>query len=136
MHVIQPGQAPIAFISSVEAKSEQDLLAVDYRRVQQASSEYLSLYEGIDQHVDIKIATLIFRAAPEPLLSLYEFIMTTFVSHDSAPAAQLKPEASEGLTSHSPEPAVEEVAGRIRVLIQLASVQGISVSLGTFKAKC
>ena len=126
MNVVQPGQAPIAFISSTETKSEQGLLTVHYRRVQQISPEYISLYDGIDQHVDVKIATLVFRAAPEPLISFYEFIMTTFVPSNATPGLQTTPEASQGVvTAVSPQANGQDDSGRIRVLLQLDSVQGM-----------
>ena len=81
MDVFQMGADPIRFMSSVDSESTtaDDLLTVDYTRAQKASPEFLTVYEGIDQNIDVKISTFVFKAAPEAVLMLYDFIMTTFV---------------------------------------------------------
>ncbi|KAF8216245.1 hypothetical protein K438DRAFT_1748990 [Mycena galopus ATCC 62051] len=98
MSVVQPTANPIKFVSSPESDllEDKDLLSLTYRRVQKESPEFLTIYEGIDQSVDIKLSTFIFRAAPEPVLSLYDFIMTTFVPQPD-PAAIQSPDASPGV---------------------------------------
>ena len=55
MNTYQPGLPTIEFMSS------------------------LAKFDGIAQSVDIKISTFIFKAAPEPVLAVYDFVMTTFV---------------------------------------------------------
>ncbi|KAF7339474.1 hypothetical protein MSAN_02161700 [Mycena sanguinolenta] len=127
MSVVQPAADPIKFVSSPEADllEDKDLLSLTYRRVQKESPEFLTVYDGIDQSVDIKISTFIFRAAPEPVLSLYDFIMTTFVPKPD-PAASESPDASP--TGLEPDPATQAASGgKIRVLVKLASVQVILV---------
>ncbi|RDB28887.1 Vacuolar protein sorting-associated protein 13 [Hypsizygus marmoreus] len=129
LDLVQPGmKSPLRFVSSAEAGlpsgQDQDLLIVSYTRVQTDSPEFMSVYEGIDQNVDIKISTFIFRAAPEPIISLYDFIMTTFVP-SSPPTADHAMRALEkdGSTVTSTSVAEE----KIRVLVKLASVQVILV---------
>ncbi|KAJ7071032.1 vacuolar protein sorting-associated protein 13 [Mycena amicta] len=118
MNVVQPGAEPIKFVSSPESDllEDKDLLSLTYRRVQKESPEFLTVYEGIDQSVDIQLSTFVFRAAPEPVVALYDFIMTTFVPQ-SGPAAEVSPVTPEN------EVAVQASAGKIRVLVKLASVQ-------------
>ncbi|KAJ7254114.1 hypothetical protein B0H12DRAFT_1202424 [Mycena haematopus] len=131
MSVVQPTADPIKFVSSPESdlSEDKDLLSLTYRRVQKESPEFLTVYEGIDQSVDIKISTFIFRAAPEPVLSLYDFIMTTFVPKPD-PAAIDSPEASPA--GIEPDPATQAASGgKIRVLVKLASVQVILVHANT-----
>ncbi|KAJ6604648.1 vacuolar protein sorting-associated protein 13 [Mycena vulgaris] len=127
MSLVQPMQDPIKFVSSPESdlSEDKDLLSLTYRRVQKESPEFLTVYEGIDQSVDITISTFIFRAAPEPVLSLYDFIMTTFVPQ-SNPAMI---ESAEDSPIDEPEIAVQSTSGgdKIRVLVKLASVQVILV---------
>jgi vacuolar protein sorting-associated protein 13A/C len=123
MSLVQPRADPIKFVSSPESDllEDKDLLSLTYKRVQKESPEFLTIYEGIDQSVDIKISTFIFRAAPEPVLSLYDFIMTTFVPQ-SNPAKIESVQASP--TGVDPEPEASASGDKIRVLVKLASVQG------------
>ncbi|OCH96150.1 vacuolar protein sorting-associated protein 13 [Obba rivulosa] len=125
MHVMQDGREPIEFMSSAEANTDEDLLTVRYTRVQQASPEYLTVYEGVDQNVDVKISTFLFRAAPEPVLTLYDFIMTTFVPQQSEKAIatpqNILPNANGETGSQGSEIRME----KIRVLLKLASIQVI-----------
>ena len=124
MNVNQVGKEQLEFMSSAAGPIEEDLLTVKYTRCQQASPEYQPVYEGIDQNVNVKISTFLFRAAPEPVVTLYDFIMTTFVPQSSGNAeAQPTPDAPE---HGAPDAAVDSAAssGKIRVLLTLASIQG------------
>ncbi|KAI0361599.1 vacuolar protein sorting-associated protein 13 [Trametes cingulata] len=129
MHVNQAGKEPLEFVSSAAGPSAADLLTVKYTRVQQTSPEYQPVYEGIDQNVDVKISTFLFRAAPEPVLTLYDFIMTTFV-----PQASGKVEAPPSPSTPGGEDIPEVVVGaggppeKIRVLLTLASIQVILIN--------
>ena len=44
-----------------------DLLKVKYVRAQRESPEFDTLYEGIDQTVDVRLSTLVFHVEPEPI---------------------------------------------------------------------
>ncbi|KAL6309957.1 vacuolar protein sorting-associated protein 13 [Sparassis latifolia] len=130
LNVVQPGREPIQFISSAEPKAG-DLLIVKYTRVQQISPEFLSLYEGIDQNVDIRITTFVFRAAPEPVSSLYEFIMTTFVPQRAD--VVLTPPPIDGLEIPNEIGKTEARTSRstsekTRVVLKLASIQVILIN--------
>ncbi|KAJ7786305.1 vacuolar protein sorting-associated protein 13 [Mycena metata] len=127
MRVVQPNADPIKFVSSPESdlSEDKDLLSLTYKRVQKESPEFLTIYEGIDQSVDIQISTFIFRAAPEPVLSLYDFIMTTFVPQ-SSPAPPMIESPEQSPAASEPELAAQDASGgKIRVLVKLASVQVI-----------
>ena len=126
MHINQVGKDPLEFMSSTTGPTNEDLLIVKYTRVQQASPEFQPVYEGIDQNVDIKISTFLFRAAPEPVVTVYDFIMTTFVPQN---AGQVEVAASPGSPeAESPTAAIVVNGGvvpqKIRVLLTLASIQG------------
>jgi len=123
MHVVQPSGQDIQFISTPEfsATSNKDLLRIAYARVQKESPEFATLYERVDQNVDIKVSTLVFRAAPEPVLALYDFIMTTFVPRtDQIP--QIWPESRSKQESDVVQ---GDSDSKIRVLIKLEGVKGL-----------
>lgn len=123
MEVAEPGFEPVQLFSSADGSAGKHLLRVDYTRVQSTSPEYLSKYEGYDQIISVDVSTVIFRVAPEPLLTFYDLLMTTFVpsspsaedapylAQDSSAVAQLTPESS------SP-------TGKLRLLVKLACVEG------------
>ncbi|KAF8873711.1 vacuolar protein sorting-associated protein 13 [Gymnopilus junonius] len=124
MNVVQPLGKDIQFISTPEVGSskEKHLLRISYSRVQNESPNFLTLAEGIDQNVDIKISTLSFRAAPEPILALYEFIMATFVSSPDQIAntsTGMAPVGSDEVLRGAPG----QTEGKIRVLIKFEGVQ-------------
>lgn len=124
MSLVQPKADPIKFVSSPESDSseDKDLLSLTYRRCQKESPEFLTIYDGIDQSIDIAISTFIFRAAPEPVLSLYDFIMTTFVPQTNPAMIESAEELPTGV---EPQLAQQSASGdKIRVLVKLASVQG------------
>ena len=132
MNIYQPGLPTIEFMSSADTVGQDDLLIVRYKKCQPESPVFHTQFGGIDQSVDIKISTFIFKAAPEPVLAVYDFVMTTFVP---APAPNQQQQVAvlvdeEVSTSQdkdtSPVVVVEQqqVAQKIRVLVDLASVQG------------
>lgn len=123
MNVVQPSGQEIQFISTPDlgSLSEKGLLQVSYMRVQKESPEFQTMAEGIDQNVDIKISTLVFRAAPEPVLTLYDFVMTTFVPTSE----QAPPPSTLQVANVIDKPTAEssDVEGKIRVLMKFAGVQ-------------
>jgi len=112
------------FVSSAAADMpDEDLLTVDYKRVQKMSPEFWTLFEGIDQSVNIQVSTFIFHAAPEPVVGLYDFIMSTFVPQSPEPASRDRPSDDISLAD-SQVPAPNSPADKIRVVVRLASVKG------------
>lgn len=133
MNIYQPDLPTIEFMTSGDTEGQDNLLIVRYKRCQPESPVFVSQFEGIDQSVDIKVTTFIFRAAPEPVLAVYDFIMTTFVP--GPVPNQQQPQVSlivggEALGQGSDVAPVvvqqQRVAQKIRVLVNLASVQGTS----------
>ncbi|XP_006454344.1 hypothetical protein AGABI2DRAFT_114096 [Agaricus bisporus var. bisporus H97] len=94
-----------------------DLLSVKYTRIQKDSPEYTAVYEGVDQNVDIRISTIVFHAAPEPIISLYDFIMATFVSTSEQTTSTSANQDPPQDTSQS------MYESKIKVVIKLDSVQ-------------
>ncbi|KAJ2927125.1 hypothetical protein H1R20_g9964, partial [Candolleomyces eurysporus] len=103
-----------------------DLLKVKYIRAQRESPEFDSVYEGIDQTVDVKLSTLVFHVEPEPILAVYDFIMTTFVPSFNAPP---EPTLSTQETSSEPQPVPQKVDNsKIRVLVKLQGIQLVIIN--------
>lgn len=133
MNIYQSGSEAIEFMSSSESESDSkddDLLIVKYKRVQAAHPSYESVYEGIDQSVDVKISTFVFRAAPEPVLTLYDFIMTTFVSKAEQGNTITESDNNDGQADPSAVVSTNQSTGKIRVLVNLASVRGMQFYFG------
>lgn len=126
LNLVQPGRDPIKFMASAEVDSPQDknLLIVKYARAQTTSPDFSTIYESISQSVDITISTVIFRAAPEPVLTLYDFVMTTFVPKSDAPTVDTAA-ADQPTSTDELEPGLQkgDSSEVIRVKVKLASVQ-------------
>jgi vacuolar protein sorting-associated protein 13A/C len=78
----------------------------------------------MDQSVDVKISTFVFRADPEPVISLYDFIMKTFVPKDETATATTPEEKQSELVDNNQDDAQ---SSKIKVLVNLASVQGRNI---------
>lgn len=122
---MQPLPKPMQFISSPQSLREgavieaSNLLQVTYQRAQKESPEFISVFGGVEQSVDVKFSTLIIRAAPEPVLTLYDFVMTTFAPTSSSPLTIV-----EELVTQDPPNSDDRVAsGEIRVDVALAGIQ-------------
>ena len=130
MILTQPSGGHIPLLSSTQDESVPDgeLLTVTYARVQPEHVDFMPKQEGFDQNIEILLSTFIFHAAPEPVISLYDFIMTTFVPEKTVSPPMLastqikEPEASE---EDSQQAAIR--SSRIRVAVNLASVQGMYI---------
>lgn len=125
MNVVQLSGHDIQFVSTPEIgpSIDKDLLRISYCRVQKDSPDFLTIAEGIDQSVDIKMSTLVFQAAPEPVLDLYDFIMTTFVP-DSEPAMQPSSELQTTGSHGGKDVAPGDSDGKIRVVMKLEGIRG------------
>ncbi|KAG7450519.1 vacuolar protein sorting-associated protein 13 [Guyanagaster necrorhizus] len=128
MDLVQPDADSIKFMSSLELESSQDkdLLSVTYTRIRQQSPQFFSVYDGVEQKVDVRISTFIFRAAPEPVVSLYDFIVTTFVPHSIDQMGAQSVHSGALGTGASKSSNAE--GGKIHVAVKLASVQVVLVN--------
>ena len=140
MNIYQHGLPTIEFMSSADTVGQDDLLIVRYKRCQPESPVFLTKFDGIAQSVDIKISTFIFKAAPEPVLAVYDFVMTTFVpgpapnqqqQQQAVPVADERVLAGQGKDA-APVVGMEQqqASQKIRVLVNLASVQGMLSTCG------
>lgn len=125
MNYLEAGHDPTAFISS-ETSTQQDLVKVKYTRVQPESPEFASLYESINQSVDVDFSTIVLRAQPEPVVAMYDFMMSTFVSPTPAVAPAVATSNQELIVLPTePTPAeAQSSTEQIRVNINLQGVGG------------
>jgi vacuolar protein sorting-associated protein 13A/C len=107
--------------SSSTSPSDLKLVRVKYMKVQKDSPEFMGVHEGVDQSVDTELSTFKITLAPEPILSLYDFIMTTFV-----PKNDDNPDTNEQAAKHHQEQEAAQVSSdKIRVRVKLTSAQGM-----------
>lgn len=91
------------------------LVRVKYHKVQKDAPHFMTTHEGIDTSIDTELSTFNITLAPEPILSLYDFIMTTFVSHDD-PETPMEEQAAE----QNQEPVSTD---KMRIRVKLTSAQ-------------
>jgi len=133
MNVVQAGRDQIQLVSSGSTEpGNKDLMKISYRRVQKNSPEFATIYESTDQSVDVQLSTFIFHAAPEPVVTLYDFIMTTFVPQTQEQAVNKTPSVIAVADEGGP-PLPTKAMETIRVSVKLDSVQGQSY-VGTITA--
>jgi vacuolar protein sorting-associated protein 13A/C len=129
MTLTQANGQNIPLLSTTDHNSvpEGDLLTLAYTRSQPEHADFMSKHEGFDQDIKILLSTFIFHAAPEPVISLYDFIMTTFVPEKSVNPPQMPSTVQKGEpvsgTHEESEQALTR-SSKIRVVVNLASVQG------------
>ncbi|KAJ1978459.1 Vacuolar protein sorting-associated protein 13 [Dimargaris xerosporica] len=82
--------------STESADNPLPLLRVDYHRVDPESPEYQSKHEGMRQSVDVSLSRVNVNVIRGSILTLYDFILKTFVPPDSPPPT---PPASARRTS-------------------------------------
>jgi vacuolar protein sorting-associated protein 13A/C len=126
MDLDQPGLERIRFMSSAEesGKQDKDLLTVKYKRAQREGPEFESLFEGIDQSVDMDISTVNFHAAPEPVVALFSFVMTTFVPPPSSTAPSPAAEKDQAMAvQEATTPSAAQKPSLIKVNVNLDGIR-------------
>ncbi|KAG8981485.1 hypothetical protein FRB94_008774 [Tulasnella sp. JGI-2019a] len=139
MHMIDNPAHPVPLILSSRSeeqgnhpKEDFDLVRVKYVRAQKESPEFMTIYDSIDQSVDVTLSTLILCAAPEPILNLYDFIMYTFVAGHGG-TGNVTPAAADGSPTPQdqqslPQPDPSADTGKIRVRVDLKTVELVLVN--------
>ena len=97
----------------------EDLMKVAYRKVQKESPEYMSVFDGADQSIAVDLTTFRIHAKPEPLLALYDFIMTTFVPNNPN---QTDNEADKAQVADKEEQQSDN-GDKIRIRVKLRSIE-------------
>jgi vacuolar protein sorting-associated protein 13A/C len=147
LDMIRPGKKAVPLVSSNDVNGRQssaDLIKVQYAKVQKDSPEFQTVFEGVDQTVQVELSTFNVLLDPAPVLDLYDWIMTTFVPED-------RPEPAPASSSVAPtatitEDAVAESAvvtaadganqDKIRVRVKMVEFGGASASLEQLSNGC
>ncbi|KIM32678.1 hypothetical protein M408DRAFT_326439 [Serendipita vermifera MAFF 305830] len=130
MNYLEGGHEPTAFISS-EGSANQDLVKVKYTRVQPESPEFATVYESINQSVDVEFSTIVLRAQPEPVVALNDFIMSTFVPEKPTPVSSTAENQELIVLPTQPQPVAQSSTEQIRVNINLQGVEVVLMNLGS-----
>lgn len=120
--MVLSSHAETSGVKGAEPKNE-DLVKVRYFRVQKNSPEYHTVYEGIDQSVTASLSTLVVHAAPEPIIVLYDFIMSTFVPGHGGSGVNTPVVVDSPTGEPLPAPASAD-SGKIKVRVNLTTVEG------------
>jgi vacuolar protein sorting-associated protein 13A/C len=103
--------------------SESPLFFVKYVQVKQQSPEFMTVYEAIDKHVDVRVSTIDVVVTRKTILTLLDFVITTFTNPD-APKPQVKAiEGVDGANGEEPQQVAAPVQEqKIRVKVDLDSI--------------
>ena len=101
--------------------TDAPLFLVKYVQVKKNSPEFMSVYEAIDKHVDVSISKIDVVVTRKTVLTLLDFVITTFTNPDQ-PAQQT---AADGTEISQTGPARSPDPEKIRVKIDLDSISFI-----------
>lgn len=112
--------------TDVSPTHPKDLVSVKYVRVQPDSPDFMSVYEGIDQSINVELSTINIMLTRVSILAVYDWIMTTFVP---ATPAETPDDSKQGAADaeHNTEASKEVAAAeprkeKLRVRVKLTSV--------------
>ncbi|BFZ57125.1 Vacuolar protein sorting-associated protein 13 [Savitreella phatthalungensis] len=96
-----------------DAGQYKDLVRVQYTQVKPTSPEYQTVFGGIDRHVDVALSTINVIVTQKSVLTLFDFILTTFTSQDPPKQEQFIRQEED------PEAAIDV---KMRVKVELTSI--------------
>ncbi|KAG0050250.1 hypothetical protein BGZ83_004992 [Gryganskiella cystojenkinii] len=115
---------PYLISSDADGKSPaaggvEDLVRVSYVKVNKISPEYLTKYKGIDATVDISFSTVTMILTRKSVLTLFDFVLTTFTnptpqSQPQSPVTEVKASQSQVDTKLAP-PAQDTMKVKVKM---------------------
>ncbi|TGZ78721.1 hypothetical protein EX30DRAFT_322121 [Ascodesmis nigricans] len=109
--------------------TDSPLFFVQYIQVNKANPEFMSKYEAIDKHVNVSISTIDVVVTRKTILTLLDFVITTFTNPNPPPPQQHKSLKDPESDSEDSEEEVEEeplppppTEEKIRVKVDLDSI--------------
>lgn len=111
-----------------EQTNDNPLFFVKYVKVKRESPEFMTIFEAIETNVDVSISTINVVVTRKTILTLLDFVITTFTNPGTPPTPQVKriEDAKDDNEDEKPDqtlvnkPALE--ADKIRVKIDLDSI--------------
>ncbi|KAI5810307.1 hypothetical protein DFH27DRAFT_185031 [Peziza echinospora] len=105
----------------VSIDADKPLIYVKYVKVNPLSPDFMTIYEAIETNVDVSISTINVIITQKTILTLLDFILTTFTNPDVQP--QATPLSVEGSPiEEGPSPNVQAPENKIRVKVDLKSI--------------
>jgi vacuolar protein sorting-associated protein 13A/C len=115
----------LLLLSSESENSEsRDLLTVKYLSVDRTSPQFESIHNSVGQDVTVNLSTMIFQVSPEPIIAVYDFLMTTFVNR-TKPGSSSESQTKEGGAAAT-EPAAE-TPSKMKIGIRLEAFRGVCI---------
>ncbi len=123
LSMIRPGQSPLPILTSDEGFSVpvgdiHELLRVRWEKVQKDSPNFMTVHEGVDQSITVQLSTVNIMVSPRPILSLYDFIMTTFVptsTDGQSPAASVQSLEATAASQDSTQASTDKMRIRVKL---------------------
>ncbi|KAK4132156.1 vacuolar protein sorting-associated protein 13 [Trichocladium antarcticum] len=110
-----------------DRKQARDLVHVKFVKVNPESPEFMAVYDGVEMNVDVAISTINLVVTRKTLLTLLDFILTTFTNQNAGappPQKAITDQASEtDIEVLPPSPAGQGDSGAIRVKVDLKSIR-------------
>ncbi|KAK6505305.1 hypothetical protein TWF481_007211 [Arthrobotrys musiformis] len=114
-----------SIITSEGSKDKgKSLVHVKYAKINRNSPEYMTIYEGIDTNIDVSISTVDVVVTRTTLLTLLDFIVTTFTNqNEKHPETALLGEREQDRESVNLQtPEIEYGPEKMRVKIDLSTI--------------
>lgn len=121
MNVLREGQDISPFITcpEVDYLDDRHLMTISYMRTSNAKGGSIS--EHPQQRLDVRLSLISYQIAPTSILTIYDFVTTTFNNNDEKRISTTNAEKHVGDT-HDVTPAASNVSTRIA--FTLAGIQG------------
>lgn len=105
-----------------EEEEQKELVRVKYTQVKSESPEFQSVYGGVEKNVDVALSTINLIVTQKSILTLFDFILTTFTNPEVTQAAEV-PEhdlAESSVVSQRVSESSDE--SKMRVKVELKSI--------------
>ncbi|KAI0171728.1 vacuolar protein sorting-associated protein 13 [Hypoxylon sp. FL1284] len=123
-----------SIVSSGDVEDRQhqtELVRVKFTKVKRESPEFMPVYEGIETNVNVAVSTINLVVTRKTLLTLLDFILTTFTNNNNSsspppPRAKDSGDEDDGVEVVEPEISPQQnESGSIRVKVDLKSIRMI-----------
>lgn len=104
-----------------EDQVQEDLVRVKYIQVKPESPEFQSVYGGVEKNVNVALSTINLIVTQKSILTLFDFILTTFTDPDVPNAVDVAAKDSAAKSIVSESSGVSEDS-KMRVKVELTSI--------------
>lgn len=129
INVNQASGDPLLLLSSKTSgftESGTDLMNVRYTDVQRSSPEFETTFHSVDQDICILMSTVVFQIAPEPVIAVYDFLITTFTNDRIGDISQ-DPEPTTVAEDSAVQPTNR--SNMMRITVRLDAIESMTPSI-------